>query len=164
METANSNIINKFCIINIINNIKNINLLPLFLIKVINKWPAIILALNRIANVQGRIIFLIVSINTINGINILGVPWGTKWINILLKFLIQPNNIKEIHIIIENVNEKIKWLEEVKIYEYNPIKLFNIIIINKEINKIKLILLIFNFIKILNSFDININKNFKNIK
>ena len=144
--------------------IKNINLFPLFLINVINKWPAIIFALNRIAKVHGRIKFLIVSINTIKGIKTFGVPWGTKWINILLKFLIQPNNINEIHKIIENVNEKIKWLDEVKIYEYNPIKLFNIIIKNKEINKIKLILLIFNFIKILNSLFKIINKFFKNIK
>lgn len=54
---------------------------PLFPRRVNNKWPAIILAVNRIANVIGRIIFLIDSMHTINGIKIDGVPWGTKCIN-----------------------------------------------------------------------------------
>jgi hypothetical protein len=45
-----------------------------FPIKVINKCPAIILAVKRIANVPGRIIFLIVSINTIKDIRVPGVP------------------------------------------------------------------------------------------
>lgn len=51
---------------------------PVFPIKVINKCPAIMLAESRTANVPGRIIFLMVSIHTINGINTGGVPWGTK--------------------------------------------------------------------------------------
>lgn len=44
-----------------------------------NKCPAIILAVNRIAKVKGRIIKLINSIITIKGIKINGVPWGVKW-------------------------------------------------------------------------------------
>ena len=40
---------------------------PEFLSKVISRWPAIILAESRIANVPGRIIFLIVSIITKKG-------------------------------------------------------------------------------------------------
>lgn len=55
-----------------------------------NKCPAIILAVNRTAKVPGRIIFLIVSINTIKGIKILGVPWGIIWINICWVLLIHP--------------------------------------------------------------------------
>jgi hypothetical protein len=55
---------------------------PVFPNKVISKCPAIMLAVNRTANVPGRIIFLIVSIQTMNGIRIEGVPWGTKWQNI----------------------------------------------------------------------------------
>ena len=60
-------------------------------------------------------IFLIDSINTINGIKILGVPWGTKWVNIWFKFLILPNNIIPIHKFKENDNLKIKCLEDVNI-------------------------------------------------
>lgn len=62
-----------------------------------NKWPAIMLAANRIANVPGRITFLIVSINTINGIRAKGVPWGTKWANICLVCWSQPKIINVIH-------------------------------------------------------------------
>jgi len=50
-----------------------------------SKCPAIILAVNRIANVKGRIIKLINSIITRNGINIKGVPWGVKWEKNLFK-------------------------------------------------------------------------------
>lgn len=55
---------------------------PVFPNKVKSKCPAIILALRRTAKVPGRIIFLIVSIQTIKGIKIPGDPWGTKWENI----------------------------------------------------------------------------------
>jgi len=51
---------------------------PVFPINVNNKCPAIILALNRTARVPGRIILLIVSMQTIKGIKTLGVFWGTK--------------------------------------------------------------------------------------
>ena len=50
--------------------------------RVISKWPAIIFADKRIANVPGRIRFLIVSIHTIKGIRTGGVPCGTRWANI----------------------------------------------------------------------------------
>ena len=46
--------------------------------KVNNKWPAIILAVNRTESVNGRMIFLKNSIKTINGIKGDGVPTGTK--------------------------------------------------------------------------------------
>lgn len=46
-----------------------------------NRWPAIILAVKRIAKVNGRITRLIVSIIVINGISIIGVPWGVRWVN-----------------------------------------------------------------------------------
>lgn len=42
------------------------------------RCPAIILAISRTANVKGRIISLIDSITTINGISMPGVPSGTK--------------------------------------------------------------------------------------
>lgn len=63
---------------------------PVFPNKVINKCPAIILAVSRTANVPGRIILLIVSIHTINGIKIPGVPWGTKWQNMCWVLFIHP--------------------------------------------------------------------------
>lgn len=47
---------------------------PLFPSKVNSKCPAIIFAVKRTARVPGRIKLLIVSIITINGINIVGVP------------------------------------------------------------------------------------------
>lgn len=49
--------------------------------RVKSKWPAIILAASRTANVPGRIILLIVSIKTIKGIKGPGVPCGTRWAN-----------------------------------------------------------------------------------
>lgn len=80
-----------------------------------NKWPAIILAVNRIANVAGRISILVDSIITIKGINMAGVPWGTKCLNnTLVKFtilnIIIPNQIgRDIVILI------LKCLVELKI-------------------------------------------------
>jgi hypothetical protein len=74
IATADSNIKRRICvkISKLIINIDNIG--PVFPKRVINKCPAIIFAANRIANVPGRIIFLIVSIHTMNGINTGGVP------------------------------------------------------------------------------------------
>lgn len=50
-----------------------------------SKWPAIMLAVSRIERVIGRIINLIDSIITMNGINNAGVPWGVKWVSRLFK-------------------------------------------------------------------------------
>jgi len=46
-----------------------------------NRCPAIIFAVNRIDKVNGRMISLIDSIITINGIKINGVPWGVRCLN-----------------------------------------------------------------------------------
>jgi hypothetical protein len=54
---------------------------PLFPSKVSSRWPAIMFAVRRTASVPGRIRFLIVSIMTMNGISIVGVPCGTKCSN-----------------------------------------------------------------------------------
>lgn len=51
---------------------------PLFPNSVSNKWPAIMFAASRTDKVMGRIMFLIISIITMNGIRALGVPFGTK--------------------------------------------------------------------------------------
>lgn len=63
---------------------------PVFPRSVINRCPAIIFAANRTAKVPGRIMFLIVSIHTIKGIRIGGVPWGTRWANMWVVLLIHP--------------------------------------------------------------------------
>lgn len=75
----------------------NDNEFPVFPRRVISKCPAIILADSRTAKVPGRIIFLMVSIQTIKGIRIGGVPWGTRWANIWIVLLIHPNNINLNH-------------------------------------------------------------------
>jgi len=46
--------------------------------RVRSKWPATMFAASRIDKVPGRIIFLTVSIRTINGIRAPGVPDGTR--------------------------------------------------------------------------------------
>jgi hypothetical protein len=74
MATADSSINKAICLSN--NKYTKINEreFPVFPISVNKRCPAIILAVNRTARVPGRIIFLIVSIQTIKGIKILGVP------------------------------------------------------------------------------------------
>ena len=62
-----------------INTVNNVCLIegPLFPSKVSSRRPAIILAVRWTVIIPGRIRLLIVSIITINGINMVGVPWGT---------------------------------------------------------------------------------------
>ena len=70
---------------------------PFFPSKVSSKCPAIMFAVRHTASVPGRIILLIVSMITIYGINMVGVPCGTECSNMWLVFLIHPNNIDLIH-------------------------------------------------------------------
>lgn len=103
----------------------------LFPISDINRCPAIMFAVNRTANDPGRIILLILSIITINGIKTLGVPVGTKWQNIILVFFVHPNIIIAVHMGRAIDNENTKWADDVNTYGVNPIKLLikiNIII------------------------------------
>lgn len=79
--------------------------------RVKRRCPAIILAANRTANVPGRIMFLIVSINTINGIKTGGVPWGTKWANMCWVWLIHPLIIRVTHRGRERANVITMWLD-----------------------------------------------------
>jgi len=81
-----------------IGSIKNISLAATWLPKsVISKCPAIILAVRRMANVAGRIKFLVVSIKTINGIRAGGVLWGIRWASMCLGVFSHPNSIKPSH-------------------------------------------------------------------
>ena len=78
MATADSSIKRRIWTINkILTNIVG-SAGPLFPNRVKRRCPAIIFAVNRIAKVPGRMIFLIVSIHTIKGIKTAGVPNGTK--------------------------------------------------------------------------------------
>jgi hypothetical protein len=71
-------------------------------------------AVKRTASVPGRIRLLIVSIITINGINMVGVPWSTKCSNMWLVFLIHPNSINLIHIGRVRVSVSVRCLVLVK--------------------------------------------------
>jgi hypothetical protein len=55
---------------------------PLFPSSVSKRCPAIMFAVSRTARVPGRMIFLTVSIHTMNGISAAGVPCGTRCSNI----------------------------------------------------------------------------------
>lgn len=83
--------------------------------RVKSRWPAIILAVNRMARVKGRIINLIDSIRTIKGIKINGVPWGVRWEKRSLRKNQELNKIIEIHRDRESDRENLKCLEAVKI-------------------------------------------------
>lgn len=106
---------------------------PLFPSRVNSKCPAIIFAVRRTARVPGRIRLLIVSIITMNGINIVGVPCGTKCSNMWLVFLIHPNNIKLNHKGKASVSVSVKCLVLVKMYGNSPRKLFIKIIRNNDV-------------------------------
>jgi hypothetical protein len=71
---------------------------PLLPSKVNSKCSAIIFAIKRTVSFPGRIRLIIVSMKAINGINVVGVPWGIKCPNMwLVFFFIHPNNINLIH-------------------------------------------------------------------
>jgi hypothetical protein len=65
-----------FIIIFIISTVNNVFLIdgPLLPNNVSSKWPVIMFAVRRTASVPGRIKLLIVSIITMNGISMVGVP------------------------------------------------------------------------------------------
>lgn len=79
------------------------------------RWPAVMLAVRRIARVNGRITLLSLSINTRKGIRGEGVLIGTRWRAILLKLNIQPNSWDPNHRGIDRNREKDRCLEAVKI-------------------------------------------------
>jgi hypothetical protein len=70
---------------------------PLFPSKVTSKCPAIMFVVRRTTSVPGQIKLPFVSVITVNGINMVGVPWGTNCSNMWLVFLIHLNNMNLIH-------------------------------------------------------------------
>jgi len=95
--TAASRIKRRVCAV--ISTVSNVCLIdgPLFPSNVSSRCPAIMFAVKCTASVPGRIRLLTVSMITINGINVVGVPWGTECSNVRLVFLIHPNNINFTH-------------------------------------------------------------------
>jgi hypothetical protein len=91
----------------------------------IKRCPAIRLAVSRTHNVIGRIIFLVSSIKTINLIRAIGVPWGTRWLNIWFVFFSQPNKI----IASQNTKERgrvtARWEVKEKSWGYKAAKFIN---------------------------------------
>lgn len=97
IATADSKTSNKICEKIKIDRIDIDKEGPVLPSRVNSRWPAIIFAANRTANVPGRITLLIVSIKTINGIRTKGVPCGTKWANICWVWFNHPNIINVTH-------------------------------------------------------------------
>jgi uncharacterized membrane protein len=93
-----------------------------------------------------------VSMQAINGIRTVGVPCGTKWINIWWILLIHPNILNLNHSGKVKESVKIKCLVLVKIYGISPRKLLNIIIEDNEM-KVNVLPLLELFVlnKVLNS-------------
>jgi len=105
-------------------------------------------AVKRTASVPGRIRFLIVSIININGINMVGVPWGTRCSNMWLVFLIHPNSINLTHKGKARVSVRIKCLVLVKMYGNSPKKLFIRIMRNRDVRMNEFPLFSFPFLRI----------------
>lgn len=125
--TADSSVSSNTCVI-INNQIIVIGRLgPWFPSKVRRRCPAIMFAARRIAKVPGRIMFLTVSIKTMNIISGPGVPCGTRWVNIWFIFVIHPNIINLNHKGNANLNVIAMCLVLVNTYGIKPIVLLNMI-------------------------------------
>jgi hypothetical protein len=85
---------------------------------------------------------------TINGINIVGVPWGTRCSNMWFAFLIHPNNINLIHRGRAKVSVSVRCLVLVKMYGNNPKKLFVRIIRNNDVYMNEFPLFLYPFLRI----------------
>lgn len=99
----------------IINNILDLIFWPIDPRRDNKRCPAIIFAVNRIAKVSGRMISLIDSIITMNGIKRIGVLWGVRWAKRLFKKLIILNIIILIHTFKDRDKQNLICLEAVKI-------------------------------------------------
>ena len=113
IDTANSRISKAIKAGRVIRNKENIFSLR-FDKRDRRRCPAIILAARRTERVIGRIIFLILSINTIKKDKAIGVPKGIRWQNILFIRFNQPKIINKIHIGRANVNVTERCLVAVK--------------------------------------------------
>lgn len=96
------------------------------------------LAARRTARVLGRMIFLTVSISTINGINASGVPSGTRWENINSVRVNHPYSINDAQNGRARVRVIVKCLVLVNTYGKSPKKLLNTMNLNSPTNIIDL--------------------------
>jgi len=148
IATAASRISKRICAV--ISTVNSVCLIdgPLFPSNVNSRCPAIMFAVKRTAKVPGRIRFLIVSMMTINGISMVGVPCGTRCSNMWLVFLIHPNSINLSHRGNARVSVSVRCLVLVKIYGNNPRKLFVRIIRNSDVRINEFPLFSFPFLRI----------------
>ena len=148
IATAASRIRSRICAV--IRTVNSVCLMegPLFPSRVSSKCPAIIFAVSRTARVPGRMTLLIVSMITMNGINMDGVPCGTRCSNMWLVFLIHPNSINLSHIGKASVRVSVRCLVLVKMYGNSPKKLFVKIIKNKDVRMNEFPLFSFPLLKI----------------
>lgn len=93
------------------------------------------LAANRIDKVKGRIICLILSINTINGAKIRGAPSGTKCAALSLNLLVHPIKKKDNHNTNPNPKVIIGCAVPVKIKGTKPNRFINIMYKNVMTHK-----------------------------
>lgn len=94
-------------------------------------WPALIFAANRKDKVNGRTKILVVSIKIKNGFSQVGAPSGNRWAIDDLAFFINDEMINDIHNGKPKDIVKIKWLDNLNVYGFIPIRLIIIIDENK---------------------------------
>jgi hypothetical protein len=97
IATADSRMSSRICATIKILGRENPIVGPLFHSKVNSRCPAIMFAVSRTARVPGRMMLLIVSMQTMNGINTGGVPCGTRCSNMWFVLLIHPNIMNLTH-------------------------------------------------------------------
>lgn len=142
--TADSSTINRiWAVINDGNN--NQEDLTTWLPRRVNRrCPAIILAANRTESVIGRMMFLINSMITMNGIRTGGVPVGIKCAKNSVRLLIRLNKINPNHKGRAKDSVIVRCLVAVKVKDSRPKVLLNKITIN---NLRKMIIFAFLFFK-----------------
>lgn len=94
--------------------------------------PAVIFAASRNDRVKGRTSTLVVSIRTKNGFNQSGAPSGRKWAVLDLGFFTNLEIIRLSHKGSPRDRVNRRWLDKLKQYGINPIKLTEIISKNSK--------------------------------
>jgi hypothetical protein len=119
----------------VVSTVNNVCLMdgPLFQLRLVVSVLQLCLRLSKLLVFLVELRVPIVSIIPINGINMGGVPWGTKCSNMWLVFLIHPTDINLIHIGRARVNVSVRCLVLVKMHGNSPKKLFVKIIRNNDV-------------------------------
>lgn len=101
------------------------------LIRVKTMWPALIFAASRNDRVIGRTMVLTVSIKIRNGFSQAGAPPGSKDASLVERLNLKLEIIRLNHRGSPKVKVKKRWEEELNTYGATPIKLTEIIIMNR---------------------------------